>query len=63
MTDVVTFQFYSDTNMGNAYDELDLMGVDVLKEGTTLTVAFTDYKAMGDSIDTIIGTNSGDLLG
>lgn len=64
MSDVVTFRFYSDTNLGNAYDELQLMSLDMLgREGDDLVVGFEDYQAMGDSIDAIVSYNGGDLIG
>ena len=64
MSDVITFEFYSDTNLGNAYDELQLMSLDVLdKEGSRITVSFEDYDAMGDSIEAIVSLNGGEVLG
>jgi hypothetical protein len=63
MSDVITFEFYSDTNLGNAYDELQLMSLDMLgKDGTRLTVGREDMQAMGDSIEAIMGYNGGEKL-
>lgn len=63
MSDVVLFEFYSDTNLGNAYDELQLMSLDVLrKEGSRLVIGEADYQAMGDSIAAIVSENGGEAL-
>lgn len=64
MTDVVTFEFYSDTNLSNAYDELEMMALDMLgRDGSQITVGFEDYQAMGDSIEAIVKFNGGEVLG
>ena len=57
----VRFSFYSDTNIGNAIDELQLMSIDTQKEGDTLLIQREDYDAMGDSIETIVQSNGGEL--
>lgn len=63
MTDVITFEFYSDTNLSNAFDELQLMSLDVLeRQGTSIVIGAPDMQAMGDSIDTIISYNGGELV-
>ena len=63
MSDTVTFEFYSDTNLGNAYDELQLMALDQLgKDGSTLIVGRQDMQAMGDSIEAIMSYNGGELI-
>ena len=64
MSNVVTFEFYSDTNLHNAYDELQLMSLDLLgREGGMLVVGFEDYQAMGESIYAIVKSNGGEILG
>lgn len=63
MSNVVTFEFYSDTNVGNAYDELELMALDLLvRAGDEITVSFEDYQAMGDSIEAIVKYYGGELI-
>jgi len=63
MSDTVSFEFYSDTNIANAYDELQLMSLDMLgKEGSTLVVGRQDMQAMGPSIEAIMGYNGGELI-
>lgn len=63
MSDTVSFEFYSDTNIANAYDELQLMSLSMLgKEGSTLVVGRDDMDAMGDSIEAIMGYNGGEIL-
>lgn len=64
MTDVITFEFYSDTNQANAVDELDSMGLDYLINGVGFVqVGKSDYDAMADSIEAIVKENGGVLLG
>jgi hypothetical protein len=63
MTDTVRFEFYSDTNLGNAYDELQLMALDQLgRDGSYLVVSREDMQAMGDSIEAIVSYNGGELI-
>jgi hypothetical protein len=63
MSDVVTFEFYSDTNLGNAFDELQLMSLDILeKEDRKIIVGYEDFQAMGDSIEAIMGLNGGEVI-
>lgn len=63
MSDTVSFEFFSDTNISNAYDELQLMSLDTLsKEGTTLYVSWQDMNEMGDSIEAIMGDNGGERI-
>ncbi len=63
MNNVVTFEFYSDTNLSNALDELQSMSLDVLnREATVIMVGSSDYNEMGDSIEAIIEANGGVLL-
>ena len=57
-----TFEFYSDTNLGNAIDELQLMSLDPEREGSNLIVASEDMQALGDSIEAIIASNGGELV-
>ena len=64
MNDVVTFEFYSDTNLESAFDELQLMSLDVLtKEAGTILVGLSDWRAMQDSIEAIIDDHGGELVG
>jgi hypothetical protein len=64
MNDVVTFEFYSDTNLEGAFDELQLMSLDVLsKEADTIAVGIDDWRAFEDSIATIVSANGGELVG
>lgn len=59
----VVFEFYSDTNLTNAYDELQLMALDELgREGDRLIVGSADMQAMGDSIEAIVDYNGGELV-
>jgi hypothetical protein len=63
MNDLTTFEFYSDTNISNAYDELQLMALDELvKDGNTLTITTQDMNAMGESILAIVKYNGGELV-
>ena len=55
-----TFEFYSDTNLTNAYDELQLMSINIEKSGwDTLVIRQEDMDAMGDSITAIVKDNGG----
>ena len=58
----VTFEFYSDTNLGNAIDELQLMSLEPEREGSNLRITSEDMQAMGDSIEAIISSNGGELI-
>lgn len=58
----VTFEFYSDTNIYNAIDELQLMSLDPEREGNLLLVSGEDMQAMGDSIEAIISQNGGERM-
>lgn len=63
MNSVITFEFYSDTNLGNALDELQLMSLDsVERQGSSIVVGHSDMQAMGDSIETIIAEHGGELI-
>ena len=63
MPDTIIFQFYSDTNLNNAFDELSGMSLEaVVKEGTTLHVSRYDMDAMGDSIEAIVAGNGGEAI-
>jgi len=57
-----TFEFYSDTNIGNAIDELQLMSLDPEREGSNIVISSEDMQAMGDSIEAIISSNGGEML-
>ncbi len=57
-----TFEFYSDTNIGNAIDELQLMSLDPEREGDNIRISSEDMQAMGDSIEAIISSNGGELV-
>lgn len=62
MSDVTTFVFYSDTNLSNALDELQLMSLDfVEQQGTSIVVGKSDMDAMNDSIGAIMGDHGGEL--
>lgn len=62
--DEVILEFYSDSNISNAYDELQLMSLDALrKEGDRITITLDDYQSLGDSIETIVKSNGGEILG
>ena len=58
----LTFEFYSDTNLGNALDELQLMSLEPEREGSNLRISSEDMQAMGDSIEAIIASNGGELV-
>jgi len=58
----LTFEFYSDTNLGNAMDELQLMSLEPEREGSNLRISSEDMQAMGDSIEAIIASNGGELV-
>ena len=58
----VTFEFYSDTNLGNAMDELQLMSLKPEREGSNIRITSEDMQAMGDSIEAIISANGGEIL-
>ena len=61
MPEITVFQFYSDTNQNNAFDELDGMALDEFgKVGTTIHVSQSDMAAMGDSILAIVKANGGE---
>ncbi|MCH7675395.1 hypothetical protein IH879_10640 [candidate division KSB1 bacterium] len=62
MSEVISFEFYSDTNQSNAYDELSMMALDIERDGTVLIVSRTDMDAMGDSIEAIMKYNGGELV-
>lgn len=63
MSDVVTFEFYSDTNQANALDELEGLALDYLVNGIGfIEVGFEDFQAMGDSIETIVEANGGHMV-
>jgi hypothetical protein len=63
MSSVITFEFYSDTNLANAFDELQLMSLDsVERQGISIVVGHSDMQAMGDSIETIIAEHGGELV-
>ena len=60
MEDVVHFTFGSDTNQNNAFEELQLMSLDVLyKDGNDLVVGREDFSAMWDSIEAVVEENGG----
>ena len=60
MSDVVTFEFYSDTNQANALEELDEIGMDYLMNGNGfIEVGRSDYRNMGESIEAIVKANGG----
>ena len=60
MPEITVFQFYSDTNQNNAFDELSGMALDGYeKVGTTIEVNKSDMAAMGDSILAIVNANGG----
>lgn len=53
MTDV-TIQFYSDTNLAAAYDEMELLQLDTLrKEATALVVDLDEFRDMEEPIKSI----------
>jgi len=58
----LTFEFYSDTNLNNAIDELQLMSLEPEREGSNLRITSEDMQAMGDSIEAIIASNGGELI-
>ena len=63
MPEITVFQFYSDTNQNNAFDELSGMALDGLaKEGTTIEISLPDMSAMGDSIVAIVKANGGEAV-
>lgn len=64
MSDVVEFEFFSDTNQNNAYEELQLLALDILyKSDNLLVVGREDFAAMWDSIEAIVENNGGELIG
>lgn len=58
----LTFEFYSDTNLSNAIDELQLMSLEPEREGSNIRITSEDMQAMGDSIEAIIAANGGSQL-
>ena len=63
MPEITIFQFYSDTNQNNAFDELSGMALDGYeKVGTTIEVSKSDMAAMGDSIEAIAKANGGEVV-
>ena len=63
MPEVTIFQFYSDTNQNNAFDELSGMALDgMTKQGTTIEISLPDMSAMGDSIVAIVQANGGEAV-
>jgi hypothetical protein len=60
MTDVVVFEFFSDTNQANAADELEAMELEYFVNGQGfIEVGKIDFDAMGDSITAIVKENGG----
>ena len=51
----INITFYSDTNLMNAHDELEMLQLDTLqKDGKNLTVSAQEYAEMEEPIQVIV---------
>jgi hypothetical protein len=60
MTEYTVFEFYSDTNLSNAFEELQLMSPDFLeKSGTQIHLGWADFLDSEDEYLAIVAQNGG----
>lgn len=60
MNNDITFEFYSDTNLSNAFAELQLMSLGVLYSSwNEITIGFEDFMSLEGSIEAIVQENGG----
>ena len=54
--------FYSDTNLMNAFDELEMLQLDTLeKDGKNLTIDSQEYREMEEPISVIVSAWGGHI--
>jgi hypothetical protein len=60
MTEYTVFTFHSDTNLSNAFDELQLMSPDFLeKNGSEIHLGWADFTESEDEYLAIMAQNGG----
>ena len=61
MSDDVVFKFYSDTNQSNAFDELQLLSLDICEQvDFDIHIGASDFNSMEDDISVIVSNYGGE---